>query len=271
MATIKHYHHHYHFSYITSLGRHFSSIAIVLTVLAVILVFAFRFIEPTSAIDFQQLSWAGIFIASFNTLFRLAIAYILALALGIPLALLITSSSRLEKVLLPIFDIIQSVPVLAFFPVIVLVFLKINLAEGAAIFVLFMAMVWNLVFTMIGGLKTIPQDIKSAASLFGAKGFKKLWFVTIPSIFPYIITGSLLAWSQGWNITIVAEVLHTYIPNSTTENDLFGLGSLLVNSVSSGQHSIFLATLAIIVILIGSLNFFVWQKLLQLTERYRYD
>jgi len=49
--------------------------------------------------------------------------------------------------------------------------------------------------------------------IFDIKGFAKLRYVTIPAIFPYIITGSLLAWAQGWSLLIVAEALHSYIPN----------------------------------------------------------
>lgn len=270
MSTIKHYHHHYHFFYITSFKRHFASIAIVVFVLVLILLGIFRIIAPGNITNLNQLSLSDLIMATLATLFRLTIAYLLALAASVPLALLVTSTPKVEKFLLPIFDITQSVPVLAFFPIIVLAFIKLNYFDGAAIFLLFMAMVWNLVFTMIGGIKTIPEEISLAAQVFKASGFKKLWSVTLPSILPYIITGSLLAWAQGWNIMIVAEVLHTYIPGGTISQDLLGLGSLMVNSISQGQTSIFLATLAIVITLIGILNFFVWQKLLHLTERYKF-
>jgi NitT/TauT family transport system permease protein len=199
------------------------------------------------------------------------VAYCFSLVISIPLALIITSTPRIEKFLLPFFDILQSVPVLAFFPVIVLAFIKFNFFEGAAIFVLFMAMLWNLVFSMIGGLKIIPSDIISAATVFKARGLKRLWYITLPAIFPYIITGSLLAWAQGWNILIVAEVLHNYIPNSSPSQDLYGLGSLLVNASYQSNNVAFLASLVIMIIIIGILNFFVWQKLLHLAERYKFD
>ena len=173
--------------------------------------------------------------------------------------------------MLPISDIIQSVPVLAFFPVIVIAFIRLHAIEGAVIFILFMAMLWNLVFSMIGGLKTIPEDILSAAKIFGLKGFKKLWYITIPSIFPYIITGSLLAWAQGWSLLIVAEALHSYIPGGNLNQDPLGLGSLLVNAFYNGQNAVFIASLTVMIILITLINFFVWQKLLHMAERYKFD
>lgn len=268
---VKHYHHHYRLVYYTSLKRHLYSTSIILFLLGLILIFAFRTIFPSSPTNLDQFSPLNLLTASFGTIFRLTFSYILALFFSVPLALWVTSSPKLEKILLPVFDIIQSVPILAFFPIIVLVFVKANFFDGAAIFILFMAMLWNMVFSMVGGLKTIPADIEFAAKAFGATGVKKLLHVTLPAITPYIITGSFLAWAQGWNIMIVAEVIHTYIPGGNSSNDLLGLGSLLVNSVSSGQTIVFLSTLVMMIILIGALNFFVWQKLLGLTQRYKFD
>ncbi|MBI4039898.1 ABC transporter permease subunit, partial [Candidatus Daviesbacteria bacterium] len=243
-----------------------------LVILIVALLVVFRFIYPAQPlINLDQLSFLDMVAAGIASVYRLIIAYILSLVFSVPLALLIVATPKLEKVLLPFFDIVQSIPVLAFFPVIVLLFIKVNFFEGAAIFVLFMAMLWNLVFSMIGGLKTIPQDINSAAVVFGATGLKRLWFITLPAILPYIITGSLLAWAQGWNVLIVAEVLHNYIPGGTTAQDLSGLGSLLVDAGYQGKNSVFLVALLVMILLIGLLNFFVWQRLLHLAERYKFD
>ena len=268
---IRHYHHHYHFSYLTSKKRHFTSLLIVIAIITLILLVLFRILTPQNTINLKQLSPQDLFFASFNTLFRLFVSYVLALVLSIPVALFITKSAKTERIMLPISDIIQSVPVLAFFPIIVIAFIRLHAIEGAVIFILFMAMLWNFVFSMIGGLKTIPEDILSAAKIFGLKGLKKLWYITIPSIFPYIITGSLLAWAQGWSILIVAEALHSYIPGGSLNQDPLGLGSLLVNAFYSGQNAVFIASLAVMILLITLINFFVWQKLLHMAERYKFD
>jgi NitT/TauT family transport system permease protein len=132
-------------------------------------------------------------------------------------------------------------------------------------------MLWNLVFSMIGGLKTIPKDILDTAQIFHIKGFMKLRYVIIPAVFPYLITGSLLAWAAGWSILMVAESLHSYIPHGNPANDPLGLGSLLVNSFYQGQNSVFLITLITMIVVIVVLNFFVWQKLLHLAERFKFD
>lgn len=269
--SVKHYHHHYHFWYKTSLQRHFTSLIFVITLLILLILSAIHFVSPHSITDIRQVSFVDIALATINTLSRLTVAYAISMVLSIPLAIFITSSSKTEKVLLPIFDIFQSIPVLAFFPVIVVTFVKANFLEGAALFILIIAMMGSTVFSMIGGLKTIPEDIQNAAFVFGATGFKKLWYITLPAIFPSIITGSLLSWSEAWSIIIVAEALHTYIPNGSSVNDLFGLGSLLVDSFASGNMSLFIASLITLVALITVLNYFIWQKLLHLTQQFRFD
>lgn len=271
MANIRHYHHTYHFSYNTTLRRHIGSVIFVLLMLLAVVMWAFHYIFPTTNASLHQFSPITLLVATWFTLLRLTVAYICAVVLAVPVSLFITSTPRIEKVLLPIVDIVQSVPVLAFFPLIVLIFIRLNLYDGAAIFVLFMAMLWNLVFSMIGGLKTIPNDVKDAATVFNISGLRKLRVITLPAIFPYLVTGSLLAWGQGWSIVIVAEVLHNYLPNGNPDQDLIGLGSILVNSSAAGNQVEFISSLLVMVVIIGFINIFIWQKLLHITERFKFD
>src|SRR5579884_1738471 len=272
MAAPKHYHYHHHYKliYMHSLKRHLVAVISVLVVLVITIIYLFNSIAPQAPVS-GPVSAGQLVQASTSSLLRLTIAYFLALIFSVPLALLITSTPKVERLLLPFFDVLESVPILAFFPIVVLVFIKIHYFEGAAIFILFMSMVWSLVFSMIGGLKTIPEDIKEAAFIFKAKGLKKLWFVTLPSIFPFIVTGSILAFAAGWNILIIAEVLHNYIPGSSASSDLSGLGNILVNSSLAGNQANFIWALVLMVLIIALINFFVWQKLLKLAERYKFE
>lgn len=232
------------------------------------LIFKSFAIFPVATLAVSPAAIGGALLATF---IRLLIAYVLALAVSIPLALLVTRSPLIEKILLPIFDTAQSVPVLAFFPVVIIFFVHFGLADAAAIFIIFISMLWNIVFSLIGGLNVIPSDIKAAAHVFGVRGFNYVRKILLPAVVPYVITGSLLAWAQGWNIIIVAEVLHTYIPGGTTQNDLFGIGSMLVNATANGQNGIFLVSILAMIFLIALMNFLVWQKLLRYAERYKFE
>jgi NitT/TauT family transport system permease protein len=273
MDNRNHIHHstrHIAFSYPVSLWQRLHSAftpLILVAALFIILKAASIFpILPSNTLTPEQIGLA--LLATFARLFA---AYLCALVLSIPLALLVEWNGLAERILLPTFDIAQSVPVLAFFPIIILLFIHVGFLEGAAIFIIFMSMLWNIVFSLVGGLKVIPSDIKAAAQVFDIKGFNYIKRVILPGIVPYLVTGSLLAWAQGWNIIIVAEVLHTYIPGGTAGQDLFGIGNVLVKAAASGQNGTFAIAILVMVAAIALINFFVWQKLLHYAERYKFE
>lgn len=266
---IRHYHKHLGFSYPISVSQRLYAVFAPIF-LIVVFFFILRSFSILPAHD-NQLIYPDLYSALLFSFIRLLIAYVLALIFALPLAILINYNQFTERIFLPLFDITESVPVLAFFPIVILLFLKFNFFNGAVIFILFLSMLWNIVFSVVGGLKVMPNDIKDAAKIMKIKRFAYLRKVLIPAVFPYITTGSLLAWAQGWNVLIVAEVLHTYIPGGTASQDVFGIGSVLVGSIASGQNNLFIATLVIMIIAIAFLNFFVWQKLLRYAERYRFE
>ena len=264
--------HHFSISYpIKLLPRLYSTILTPLLIVLAIFLAVHFLPESRSVTDMGTISVSTIILAIAFTSIRLFIAYMLALIVAIPLSFLAHKSGTMERILLPLFDVIQSVPVLAFFPILVLFFVKFNFLDGAAVFIIFLSMLWNIVFSMVGGLKVIPGDINAAAHVFHVRGIKYFSQVAIPAVVPYLVTGSLLAWAQGWNIIIVAEVLHTYIPHGLASQDLFGIGSLLVQSISQGQTTAFLYCLLGMVIVIALMNFVVWQKLLHYAERFRFE
>ena len=208
--------------------------------------------------------------ATLVTFSRLIIAYVLAVIFAIPLSLLAGKNNWTKKFLLPVYDIAQSVPVLIFFPFVILVFIKLGFAEGAAIFILFITMLWTLVFSIISGLNSLPNEIKYTAKMFNITGFNYLTKILIPSIVPQLTVGSILAFADGWNFIIIAEVLHTYLPHGTLSNDLFGVGSILVMSASGEENVLFVYSLIAIVSMVVVLNLSIWQKLLSYAEKFKF-
>ena len=212
-------------------------------------------------------------LAFLATFIRLLIAYVAALAVSIPLALLVEWNAFAERILLPLFDVAQSVPVLAFFPLIILVFVHSGFLEGAAMFVIFhhdgvdacLQSRWRIEGDP-------PTDIKDAASqVFNLTGFSYSEKDFSSGHRAVSRDGSLLTWAQGWNIIIVAEVLHTYIPGGTAAQDLFGIGNVLVKAAASGQNGTFAIAILVMIAAIALINFFVWQKLLHYAERYKFE
>lgn len=230
-----------------------------------------RVVPELTHTEVQETAFNTIVMAALYTSGRLLIAYVCAIVAALSFALLATMNHWTEEMFLPIFDILESVPVLALFPVIVALFLNFGYYNGAAIFIIFLSMVWNIVFTLIGGIKLIPRDITYAAHVFGVRGWAYIQKIVLPALVPQIVTGSILAMAQGWNIIIVAEVLHTYIPGGTSAQDLFGIGSILVQAAASGETQAFIEAVFVMVVIIGVFNFFVWQQLLRLSQRFRFE
>ncbi len=205
------------------------------------------------------------------SLVRLFGAYLLSLAIGIPLGLLAESNRHVEAALLPVFDVLESMPILAFFPVIIIFFVHAGWLEGAALFIIFFSMVWNIAFSTIGGLKVIPEDVKAVGKVFGLSRSKRLTEITLPALFPPLVTGSILSLASGWNVLIVAEALHAYAPSGSGANDLFGIGSILVSSSTQANTPELLTAMGMLVLVIAVINLFVWQPLLAHAEQFKFE
>lgn len=215
---------------------------------------------------------AGSLVAALGaSLLRLFIAYVLSMCIGVPLGLLAESNHRIESILLPVYDVLESIPILAFFPLLILFFVQAGSLEGAALFILVFSMVWSITFNTIGGLKVIPRDVVNAGKVFGLSWWQRLAQIQVPALFPPLVTGSILALANGWNMLIVAEALHAYAPQSSGAHDLYGIGSVLVTAGGSGDVSDLLSTMLILVLAIAAVNIFIWQPLLAHSENYKFE
>lgn len=236
----------------------------------VLLLVAYVVIDPASSAA-GNTSLFSVLSAVCLSFLRLAAAFIIAVAAAIPFALIIHRSPLVERSVMPLLDTAYSVPVLAFFPVVILFFSQYQFLEGAAIFLIVITMVWALVINTVDGLRAIPPDIHDAAQVFGIRGMYKIRRVVMPAIVPSLVNGTLLAWAAGWNMLLVAEVLHNYTPGRTPENDLFGIGSLIINAAAAGQNKLFIGAAAAMLTTILLMNFFIWQRLQDYAQRYRFE
>ncbi len=191
---------------------------------------------------------------------RVSIAYIISLVLAIALALLITANVRIEALLLPIFDVLQSFPSFALFPV--LVAALAGAPEAVIILVLVITMVWPILFTIIGAIKNRRADLEEAATIFGAAGAKRFTHFTIPTLMPSIITGSIVGWGEGWEFIIGAELLVSVH---------VGIGHYLGVLGDNHQNSLLALGILILMFLLFTLNKILWLPLLHNVTKYQSD
>jgi|SRR5579872_107046 len=215
---------------------------------------------------FSRISIGKLLSYGLFTFLRLLTAYVLGLVATAVVIFLVSIHEKIEAFLVPILDILQSVPVLAFFPLIIIAFADLHAPEFSALIVLFMAMTWSVMFGALGGLHQIPEDIFEAAEIYGAKGFKKFTKIIFPSIFPNLVTGSILSFGAGWNVIIISE----YINYGRVEIRLPGLGNLLSSSAGN-DPGIFLMSLITLVLIITLVNRFVWHRLTNYSEKFKFE
>lgn len=202
------------------------------------------------------------------TLSRMTIAYALSLAFALAYGIPAGMSHRASHVLLPLLDILQSVPVLGFVPAVFLLFLGLPFGgELASIVLIFTAMAWAPTFGVIAGVHAIPQDIKEAARSYGLRGWKFQREIVFPAIFPQLVWGSILAWGGGWYLIPVEEYPtfgHTTVP-------LHGVGFYIADAANNGELARSIFGLVVLVGIIVAINRLVWKPLEERAERYKYE
>ncbi len=200
---------------------------------------------------------------------RLCVAYMVCILWTIPAAVYIARNKKASSFLMPFMEVTASIPAIALFPAMVVIFLKFGNLEIAAIILILLGMQWYLLFNLIAGVKSIPKDMENVASSFGIRGRLYWRKVLMPAMFPSFVTGSITAWGGGWNTLIVAE----YIVFKGQEYHLFGIGYLLDRATFESPNSsmVILSVLSMAVTII-ILNRLIWQPLYRKAlTRYKFD
>jgi len=162
---------------------------------------------------------------------------------GLGFGILAATSGTAERILVPIFDIGQSVPILGYFPV-VLTFLILIFPHGVgnelgADFLLFTAMEWDIFFGVVGAVKAIPSSVEEAARGYGFTGTNHLRYVVLPAVLPALLSASVLAWNDGWTFDVASEFVR--FANSAgvlTTYQVTGLGSYIELATNQGHVAV---------------------------------
>lgn len=203
------------------------------------------------------------------TLVRVMIALLLALAWTIPVGVAIGTNRRLAQILQPVVQVTASVPATAIFPVFVL--LLVGLPGGlnlAAVLLMLLGTQWYLLFNIIAGASAIPQDLKYTARLIHLSRWQRWRTLTLPALFPFLITGMITASGGAWNASIVSEYVTFGGQTFTTT----GIGSLIARATAEGNYPLLLAATLSMIAAVILINRLFWRRLYQLAEeRYRME
>lgn len=202
---------------------------------------------------FGSNTWIMLGTAVLHTTYRLALAYGIALVLGVSIALLV-GWSRFAEILFPVFDVLQNIPSFALIPLFIYFF---GFTSEMIIFFAVSSIIWPILFAVLTAIKGAHADLNDAATIFGARGLRRIRYYLAPLSFPSILTGSIVGIAIGWEAVIGAEIIA----------NVAGFGEFIkAASVSGISQSMLAGTFAILVI-VFTLNRMVWAPLLAESSR----
>ncbi|MCA8065772.1 ABC transporter permease subunit [Burkholderia sp. AU31624] len=168
-----------------------------------------------------------------RTTLRMLAAMIASLAFTLIYGTLAAKSRRAGMVLIPILDILQSVPVLGFISFTVTFFLalfpsRVLGAELAAIFAIFTSQAWNMTFSFYQSLRTVPRDLDEVSRGFHLTSWQRFWKLEVPFSMPGLIWNMMMSMSGGWFFVVASEAIT--VGNQTIT--LPGVGAYLAQAIS---------------------------------------
>jgi NitT/TauT family transport system permease protein len=213
--------------------------------------------------------WIQIVLGLVATTLRVLISLVIALAWTIPVGVAIGMNPRLSSWLQPLVQTAASIPATALFPIFVLMLLSLpGGLNSAAILLMLMGTQWYLLFNVIAGASTIPQDLRYTTALLRLSRWERWRTLILPALFPYVITGAITASGGAWNASIVAE----YIEFGGRTLRTKGIGDLIAFATARGEYSLLLASTVAMIVIVVFINRLFWRRLYQLAEeRYRME
>src|SRR5258708_5841925 len=186
--------------------------------------------------------------------YRLFIGYVISVVIAL-LCAVILGQGALGDFFIPVFDVIQNLPSFALIPIFAL---WLGYTNTMAISFAVSTMIWPILFYILTAIRTAKNDYNEAATIFGARGLRRLLWYILPISFPALVTGSIVAISTGWEAVIGIEIIG--FSN--------GIGKFLNTSIEAHQHRVFMFGLVALLLIVFSVNKLIWLPLIKRTRLY---
>jgi NitT/TauT family transport system permease protein len=218
-------------------------------------------LDPRNLPYYAARSTLRMFVALvWSTLFTLVYGYFAA------------RSKRAERVLIPLLDILQSVPVLGYLSVIITAFIALFRGsllglELAAVFAIFTSQAWNMTFSFYQSLKSVPHELQEAAALYRLSGWQRFVQLDVPSATIGLVWNAMVSFGGGWFFLAASEAISVLNHNYT----LPGVGSYVAAAVAArdlGALGWAIVTIAVVIVLVDQL---FWRPVVAWADRFRFE
>ena len=218
----------------------FVAFPLIICVIAMAAIGFQQTMAPISTLQTQSISLDPINLPEYalRTTLRMLAAMVASLVFTLAYGTLAAKNRRAEKVLVPILDILQSVPVLGYISFTVTFFIalfptRVVGAECAAIFAIFTSQAWNMTFSFYQSLRTVPRDLDEVSRGFHLTAWQRFWKLEAPFAMPGLIWNMMMSMSGGWFFVVASEAI-TVGNHSIT---LPGVGAYLAQAIAEKNMS----------------------------------
>jgi NitT/TauT family transport system permease protein len=169
---------------------------------------------PLSTLDITPVTLdpSNLPLYALRTTMRMLLAICCSLVFTFVYAALAAKSRRAELVMIPLLDILQSVPILGFLTFTVVFFMnlfpgRVFGAELACVFAIFTSQAWNMTFSMYQALRNVPKDLEEASQSFHLSGWQRFWRLDVPFAVPGLVWNTMMSMSGGWFFVVASEAI----------------------------------------------------------------
>ncbi|WP_233871150.1 ABC transporter permease [Paraburkholderia adhaesiva] len=207
-----------------------------------------------------------------RTTLRMLAAMVASLTFTLVYGTLAAKSRRAGQVLVPILDILQSVPVLGYISFTVTFFLalfpsRVLGAELAAIFAIFTSQAWNMTFSFYQSLRTVPRDLDEVSKGFHLTGWQRFWKLEVPFSMPGLIWNMMMSMSGGWFFVVASEAIT--VGNKTIT--LPGIGAYLAQAISDKNLAAVGWVILTMTVVILAYDQFLFRPLVAWADKFRME
>jgi len=225
----------------------------------------------TPEVEISRSLWALPAYAGYSLL-RITVAYAFSLAFTLVYGYVAAYNPRAERFMIPLLDVLQSIPVLSFLPGVMLAMVALFPGrqlgvEAGAILLIFTGQVWNMAFSFYASLKSIPKEMREAAKIYNFSWWQRFIEMELPFSAIGLVWNSMMSVAGGWFFLMACEMFVL----GARDFRLPGLGSYLQTAASVGDtRSILLGVITMIAVIV-LIDQFVWRPVIAWAEKFKVE
>jgi NitT/TauT family transport system permease protein len=225
----------------------------------------------TPEVEISRSLWALPAYAGYSLL-RITIAYALSLGFTMVYGYIAAYNPRAERFMIPLLDVLQSIPVLSFLPGVMLAMVALFPGrqlgvEAGAILLIFTGQVWNMAFSFYASLKSIPKEMREAAKIYKFSWWQRFIQMELPFSAIGLVWNSMMSVAGGWFFLMACEMFVL----GARDFRLPGLGSYLQTAASAGDTRSILWGVVTMIAVIVLLDQFVWRPVIAWAEKFKVE